>query len=254
MPSILTIPLNADNPWPPDFSDQRAMHAIALAAWNRMDPDLAVRLHEAQSKPFTQGLLAGPSGVQWRLTLLDDALYEPLWAGLSQRPEVSIQDRPAALDPAAAVTQRTSYAELAAAPPRERYSFRFATPTSFRQRTHHLPLPDPYLCFQSWWTRWNDFAPAELGINIAVLDVARAHLVITRFRLESQLVADGPRRVVGSVGRMTFLPVRREQLDPQWWQHVATLAAFAPYCGTGHKIAQGMGMTLLRPALRDVVN
>lgn len=244
MPSIITIPLVSEGTWSPDFSDQRAMHAIALGAWHRQNPDLAVELHEVQIKPFTQGLVSGPSGVLWRLTLLDDALYEPLWAGLEQKLQVTIHDRPVTLDLEAAGVQRASYAELAAAPVRERYSFRFATPTSFKQRTHHLPLPDPYLCFQSWWTRWNDFSPAEFGINIAVLDVVRAHLVITRFRLESQLVADGPRRVIGSVGRMTFLPIRRDQLDPQWWQHVATLAAFAPYSGTGHKIAQGMGVTL----------
>lgn len=243
MPSIITIPLVIENPWSPDFSDQRAMHAIALAAWDREDPALAVALHEAQSKPFTQGLIAGASGVHWRLTLLDDALYESLWTGLKQKPQITIQNRRASLDLSAADVQRVSYAELAAAPVRERYSFRFVTPTSFKQRTHHLPLPDPYLCFQSWWTRWNDFAPAELGINIAVLDVVRAHLVITRFRLESRLVSDGQRRVVGSVGQMTFLPIRQDQLDPLWWQHVATLAAFAPYSGTGHKIAQGMGMT-----------
>jgi CRISPR-associated endoribonuclease Cas6 len=244
MPAILTIPLNSSDPWSPDFSDQRAMHAIALRAWHRQDPALAIDLHEAQIKPFTQGIVAGPSGVRWRLTLLDDALYEPLWAGLNQERQVTIQDRPATLDLEATEVKRASYAELAASPVRERYSFRFATPTSFKQRTHHLPLPDPYLCFQSWWTRWNDFAPAELGINIAVLDVVRAHLVITRLRLESKLVSDGQRRVVGSVGQMTFLPIRQGQLDPLWWQHVATLAAFAPYSGTGHKIAQGMGMTL----------
>jgi CRISPR-associated endoribonuclease Cas6 len=244
MPTILTIPLIVDAPWYPDFGDQRAMHAVALAAWHRRNPGLAAELHEAQNKPFTQCLISGPSGVRWQVTLLDDTLYEPLWAGLKQKPRVTIQDRPAGLDLEATEVRRVSYAELAATPVRERYSFRFATPTSFKQRTHHLPLPDPYMCFQSWWTRWNDFAPPECGINITVLDVVRAHLVITRFRLESQMVSDGRRRVIGSTGRMTFLPTRCDQLDPLWWQHVATLAAFAPYCGTGHKTAQGLGLTM----------
>jgi CRISPR/Cas system endoribonuclease Cas6 (RAMP superfamily) len=50
---------------------------------------------------------------------------------------------------------------------------------------------------------------------------------------------------------MTFRAIQTDQIANDWWQAITTLAAFAPYCGTGHKTAQGMGVTavhLLRSA------
>ncbi len=42
---------------------------------------------------------------------------------------------------------------------------------------------------------------------------------------------------------MTFRAIQTGQIADDWWQAITTLVAFAPYCGTGHKTAQGMGVT-----------
>jgi CRISPR/Cas system endoribonuclease Cas6 (RAMP superfamily) len=65
------------------------------------------------------------------------------------------------------------------------------------------------------------------------------------------VLQNGQRLLIGGVGKMTFRAIHTDQIADDWWQAITTLAAFAPYCGTGHKTAQGMGVTavhLLRSA------
>lgn len=247
MPYELCIPISSESCLRTDLAQQRGLHAIFFAALETADPTLSQHVHNSRRMPFAQALLSSPKqeGGTWRVTLLDDTLYEPFIIGLGQIALIRLTDQKISIHTDAVEIEHKAYDNLQQEQIHHRYTFSFATPTSFKQRIFHQPLPDPYSCFQSWWMRWQHFAPPELGINIAVLDIVRAHIAVGAFRLISQTVMDGPRCYVGAVGKITFLIRQPNKVDKHWWQDVATLAAYAPYCGTGYKTTQGFGQTTL---------
>ena len=249
MPYELLIPIRMAAAARPGLPEQRGMHAIFLAALQTADPALSQIVHDAFVKPFTQALLENDDRdkLTWRVTLLDDNLYGPFVAGLSSLNPGRLLNQKVHLDISAMQTHQRTYAELAETAAASRCDIRFHTPTTFKQSNRHLPIPDPYRCFQSWWSRWVYFAPPALTINIALLDIVQTHLAVSRFSLHSQAWSDGQRRLIGAVGKMQMVTLQPKKLEAHWWQEVATLAAFAPYCGTGHKTSQGLGQTSLAP-------
>ena len=247
MPTELRIPAVAEGLEHPGYPEQRAMHAILMGALDAADPALAERVHEMHTKPFTQALRPDEEGgLLWRVAWLDDELAEPFRQGLARLAPDRLLERPLALHAARATAAHTPYAALAAAPAARRFRLTFHTPTTFKQQYYQEPVPGPYLCFQSWWSRWNHFAPAEHAINVALLDVVAAHVVTSRFRIRSVFWQDGRRRAIGALGKMTFAAIRGDRVEEAWWRRAAALAAFSRFCGTGYKTTQGMGQTELR--------
>lgn len=251
MPYELKIPVQLPIQERPELSKQRGMHALLLRVLKTADPTLSQYIHEQPTKPFTQVLrYSSEAGAwYWRVTWMQDDLYEPFCTGLTQLTKPHLFDQPLTLDLANMECDYRSYTALAQANRMNRYRFSFGTPTTFKQRYYHHPIPDPYLCFQSWWRRWQAFAPEKLKwvLNVALLDIVQAHLVISHFRVQSQMWHDDKRRIIGATGHMTFSIIQPNKVDEKWWQGVATLAAFARFCGTGHKTTQGLGQTILAP-------
>lgn len=247
MPFELLIPVTpSSSGWSPELDDQRGMHAILLGALTHSDAALAERVHDAPVNPFTQALLGGQSEadpLMWRITLLDDGLYEPLVGGLFATTPDRVQDRALTLDLGGMRSSHQTYDALHSEPVMHKHAMRFCTPTTFNKQYYHAPIPEPILCWQSWWMRWQAFAPPRLAINSAVLDVVAAHVVVSRFRIESRVVSNARWHLIGAVGQMTFAAIERDRLDAAWWQAVTTLAAYSLYCGSGHKTAFGLGQT-----------
>ena len=248
MPYELHIPIHVPLSVRPKLAEQRGMHALFLSVLQAVDSDLAYDIHEQPIKPFTQAILPidGSDKWQWRVTLMQDELYTPFCQGLSQLTTPHLMKRPLTFHLAEGTCHHQTYSALAKVRGMDRYRLSFHTPTTFKQRYYHHPIPDPYLCFQSWWRRWQAFAPADLGINIALLDIVQAHLVVSYFQIRSQMWQNGQRRVVGATGQMTFLAIQQGKVDSFWWQGAAALAAFARFCGTGHKTTQGLGQTMVQ--------
>lgn len=250
MPFELLIPIKGE-PWIPDLDDQRGMHAILMQALAHSNTALAEQIHAAHINPFTQWLQQSQedtADMLWRVALLDDALYEPLVAGLHATEPNSVARKPIQIDLSSIYSDHCTYDALAAEPVSFKHNLHFKSPTSFKKQYYHSPIPEPYLCWQSWWAHWQAFAPPRLVINIAVLDVVAAHLVISWFRLGSQVARGNQWQFIGAVGNMTFSTIQTDVLEAQWWQSVTTLAAFSRFCGTGHKTAFGMGQTAWRSA------
>jgi CRISPR-associated endoribonuclease Cas6 len=111
----------------------------------------------------------------------------------------------------------------------------------------HYPLPDPLLVYQSWLGRWNEFAPPEQRINVALLDIVTAHVAVGRYDLRTEMADLGRNRLmVGFVGRVQYTVVRAHQIGDEWLRKLNLLADYAEFCGAGHKTAQGMGQTQRR--------
>ncbi len=247
MPTSLTFPLDPAQaaelpPYP-----GRALHALFYQWLALGDYTLSVQTHEDDGpRPFTVGPLLRYNGQPLlRFTVLDDALWPALERGIALTPAVTVLNRPLTLPAAGPQVQQHSYVELAAQAGTEtRFTFRFLSPTSFRSREMHFPLPDPRLVFQSWLLRWNEFARPELQLNVALLDIVEAHLAIGRYDLRTDMVDwGGNKKIVGYVGTIQYNILRAHQLGTEWLRSLNLLADYAPYCGTGHKTAQGMGQT-----------
>jgi len=259
MPFILTVPMTTAELWSPNLDDQRGMHAIFFRSLSAINPTLAQQVHDSPTKPFTQSLqLIRPkrssptqeSQLVWQITLLQDALYEPLLEGLYQYQPTTVQNKAIQLDLSQMVTDQQSYDNLRQEPITYRHSFRFVSPTSFKKSYYSSPLPTPYDCWQSWLRRWQFFAPKRLvPINTAVLDIVSSHIVVSKFNMQSAVMRNADWHIIGGVGSFALNTIKRDKLDKQWWQDIAVLAAFSPFCGTGHKTTFGLGLTR-----RDIEN
>jgi CRISPR-associated endoribonuclease Cas6 len=247
MPCTLTFPLpfaeaTALPPYP-----GRALHALFYQWLALGDYSLAVQTHDDDGpRPFTVSPLRRLNGQPALcLTLLEDGLWPALSQGIALTPTVELMGRPLTLPAGGPQVEQCSYADLAAGARAEtRIGVRFLSPTSFRSHEMHYPLPDPGLVYQSWLARWNTFAPEEVRINVALLDVVAAHVGVGRYELRTEMVDLGEeRKVVGFVGMVQYNVLRAGMIGEEWVRRLNVLADYAAFCGTGHKTAQGMGQT-----------
>ena len=250
MPHTLTFPLNPNQaralpPYP-----GRALHALFYQWLALGDYAISTKVHDQDGpRPFTVSPLYRVDGQPtFRLTLLDDSLWPTLSQGISQTPAVEVMGRPLTLSTAGPQVERRPYADLASdARSDTRIQVRFLSPTSFRSHEMHYPLPDPFLIYQSWLNRWNEFAPQEQRINVALLDIVAAHVAVGRYDLRTEMVDLGRnRKVIGFVGMVQYNVIRAGKIGDEWLRRLNLLADYARFCGTGHKTAQGMGQTRRR--------
>lgn len=249
MPYQITFELSSDHsaaPLLPPYPG-RALHALFYQWLALGDYTLATDVHDDDGpRPFTVSPLYRRDGTATlRLTLLDEALWPALEQGIAKTPRVEILRQPFVLSPAGPEVQQESYTDLAAHPRSDtRLSLRFCSPTTFRSHEMHYPLPDPFLLYQSWLTRWNTFAPPAEQINVALLDLVAAHVALGRYTLRTEMVDLGEsRKAIGFVGSVQLNVLHADKIGREWVYKLNLLADYAAYCGTGHKTAQGMGQT-----------
>jgi len=243
----------------------RALAAEFLRWVQARDPSLSVDLHrENELRPYTiSGLRGGaPRNGQmtlspehplwWRITTLTPPLSQfVLERVLSSLPEsMTLGDQtfdllPPILDPRQHPwAGRTTWDKLAAGaliearhPPLQ-IEVQFASPTTFRSQERHQPFPLPGIVFRQWLEKWNAFSPVTFPKE--TLAFVENRLVISRYRLESQVVRFGEALFIGFVGRCTY---RILEDDPYWRRVLHALARYAFFCGTGAKTSFGLGQT-----------
>ena len=242
-----------------------AQYAIGLHAWflgqvHQTDPDLSKLLHDEQSeKAFTISGLEGdllPGGKEFKL--LGDRIYRWYVTGLSKPvvqwlsqwlpnlpAEIDLRNAPLLIRSWDIAFAPTTYQQLLTAelPSSPTIKLSFVTPTSFRSKGHHFPLPVPENVFHSYLRRWNNFS----GVNFdqaEFLTWIDENAIISRHKLESQKVAAGKKGMVtGFTGAVEFGLGRSAHNRPDFVQLFYALGRLAPYCGTGHKTTFGLGQT-----------
>ena len=245
MPYSFEIPLDVR------FVDQLpeisipALHATFFQWLERGDKEVAKQVHDVSDpKPYTVSPLVrgGEEAARFRITLLDDALWEPLERGMNATPQVRILWATLPLAGPPTITQRT-YAQLA----QEASSvpvvvLAFKTPMSFRSHEMHYPLPDPEMVFASYHARWNAFAPELLQIDETWLEWLRESVAVSRFELHSEVVRFKKYTQIGCAGSVLYEVVANKD-DRNMCAVLNALADYAFFCGTGHKTTQGLGQT-----------
>jgi CRISPR-associated endoribonuclease Cas6 len=256
----LRFDLVADEPY-----ELYPQYTIGLHAWflqhiQQLDPALSAQLHDGETdKAFNLSGLNGQFSSQSRSLHLQakqtyqwyiNGLTQPVVAGLAQwlkqLPDVvALKNAPLTIRRVSYAQEPTTYAKLATVEPRQNLSLTFVSPTSFRRKGHHLPLPWPRNVFHSYLRRWNEFANRPVDPD-RFLDWVDDHVVFQRHELVSEKIAAGKRgSVTGFTGAVTYGLAGKAAENPEFEQLFYTLGHYAPYCGTGHKTTFGLGQTRL---------
>ena len=240
MPAILDLPLQIEI-----CPTLEAVHLpeLFLSCLGAGDTSLAADLRHAEPpRPYTlSSFYRRERTWMWRITVLVDELWDPLMGGLNKLSMLPIEDG-VPVDLSQVRMQQVSYETLlAGAASHPCLRLRFLSPTSTHVGKLSYPLPDPIVLFQSWFTRWNAFAPVKL--ERALLDVAAVHLAVSYGTIRTCSWNLGVSRQIGFVGRVNLRVVQAHKLGDRILQHINALAAYASFCGTGQRTAQGMGQT-----------
>ncbi|HEY9602588.1 MAG TPA: CRISPR-associated endoribonuclease Cas6 [Allocoleopsis sp.] len=238
------------------------LHAWFLDQVRQTNSELSAYLHDGQSeKPFSisglEGELLGAgkniqlkvdSSYRWYITALSQPVVQWLAQWVQNLPEaIALRDTSLLIRTYEIALKPTTYSELlvAAHPTPTTIQLSFLTPTSFRRKGHHFPLPVPNNLFHSYLRRWNDFSNRQFDQD-AFLDWVEEFVLIHRHRLESVKVAAGKKgSVTGFTGAIELGLASAASSQPEFEQLFYALGQFAPYCGTGHKTTFGLGQTRL---------
>ncbi len=255
----IALEVQAPQPYLLDPHYAKGLHAWFLGEVQQTDPQLSAYLHDGESeKPFTLSRLMGPFREQsgrllippqipfrWSITALNPQVVEWLRKWCRRLPPwLELRGSPLQILGWKVSAPPRTYRQLLEQPlVRRSWSLSFISPTSFRHRGHHLPLPVPRNLFHSYLRRWNDFSGLPIEVE-PFLDWVDGEVVIQRHRLESVKTTAGRQgSVTGFVGCVQLaVSTRASELLQQQLQ---ALIHFAPYCGTGHKTPFGLGQTRL---------
>ncbi len=250
----------------------RDVHGLWFDQWRRVDASYADALHAGSSRrPFTLSPLMGlprprrgkvslEEGTQawFRVTSLESVLSTRLEADwLPRLPmEISLGElgwrvvgvaTEADAHPWAgrADAQRLAQTHLLDRKPPVSWQVSLTTPTAFHGAEGHIPFPLPSLLVGSWLRCWQTFGPVQLPKDTIA---SARRLVVSAYRLKTVPVQDGYRTTIGCVGRLTMRALR---MKPGERAAMNLLAAYAFWCGSGHRTTQGMGMTKTQPTHAD---
>ena len=252
-----------------EVTDSTALYSqytIGLHAWfldqvRQINPTLSAYLHDSESeKPFSISALEGqllPTGKQlqlqanqiyrWQINAISQPVVQFLSQWLTQPPTtLKLRDACLQIKQINIVNSPTTHNQLLQSSINHRnINLSFISPTSFRRKGHHFPLPVPFNLFHSYLRRWNDFSGMPIEQE-AFLEWIDENVIIHKHHLESVKVAAGKRgSVTGFTGAIS-LGLTKTALDNiEFTQLFDALVQLAPYCGTGHKTTFGLGQTCL---------
>lgn len=243
-----------------------SQYTIGLHAWfldqvRQFDPNLSAYLHDGESeKPFNISALEGqllPTGRQlqleanqiyrWHINALSQKVVQFLKQWLTQLPKtLDLRDIPLQIKQVNIAHPPTTYAQLLQSSNQpSNVNLSFISPTSFRRKGHHFPLPVPVNLFHSYLRRWNDFSGIPV-LQEPFLDWIDEGVIIHQHHLESVKVAAGKRgSVTGFTGAISCGLSKAALANSEFTQLFYALTRLAPYCGTGHKTTFGLGQTRL---------
>jgi len=236
------------------------LHAWLLQQVCLTNPQLAAYLHDGQSeKGFTISTLSGEVNIlgrsilfyenclySWQITALTQSFALWLSSWLPNLPKsidlrgvtLSVRCCEIALSP-------QTYAKLGENFTGKSIALTFTTPTGFRHRGHHLPIPYPENVFHSYLRRWNYFSNQPVDQN-SFLQWVGTNIIIRRHHLTSHKIAAGKRgSVTGFTGSVEFALSTQGIPHSKYTRLFYSLCHLSPYCGTGHKTPFGLGQTQL---------
>ena len=273
MPYSLVLNLLPLSPIYPGYSQGKHLHALFLNIVSHCDRELGNYLHEQKTnKAFTisplqviedRGQGTGDREIQyrhskpipantpcwWRISLLDESLFgrlTQLWLNINpEKPwhlgsaDLKIVTILGTSQPNQPWANATPYDRLyaEASDTNNKFTFSFATPTTFGKGKQNDSLPTPESIFKSLLKRWNTYS----NIEILETELPLLSLFPSYFNIRTEVTRDySNSTLIGCVGDISYKAFGK--IDPQQIKYLNTLADFALYCGMGKKTTMGMGM------------
>ncbi len=225
-----------------------AIHGWLFKRLHDLNPKASERIHNQQHKPFAlSGLILSkkeyPQGYQLKCSiyvfasgdteLVMEACHSSIGIGerLGNMPVIVESSR---------VVQSTTFAHII----EEAFSLNhsifvveFLTPTSFRSQGKQILYPSSELVLRSLSARWNTFCNERMPKSDMNWDNV---LWISQFNLRTESITFGNYQIVGSVGRVKYIPARVSQnsFDTKM---AHALLKFGNFCGVGYKTTMGLG-------------
>lgn len=209
------------------------LHAWFLHQVRDSNPTLSAYLHDGQSeKAFTisplngklesknQNLIAKANQTYtWTISALAKPLCDWLKSWCDRPPStLDLYAGKLAIAQIETTLSPTTYNHLwtATPPSQSNFTLNFLSPTSFRQKQHHLPLPIPTNIFHSYLRRWNDFAP-EAFPQAEFLQWIEQAVYVTNYDLNCTKVAVAKQGyVTGFTGIVEFGIDRKASQNPDF--------------------------------------
>lgn len=183
----------------------------------------------------------------WRISLLDESLFgklTQLWLNINpEKPwhlgsaDLKIASILGTSQPNQPWANATPYNCLyeEASDINNKFTFSFATPTTFGKGKYNNSLPTPESIFISLRKRWNNYSSLEIP------ELALESLFPSYFNIRTEIISDYSKsKLIGCVGDISYQAFGN--INPQQIKYLNTLADFALYCGMGKKTTMGMGM------------
>ncbi len=202
--------------------------------------EVAPGVHDQGENPFSLGFGGGEGGYWARIALLEEGLYGRLSPRLFALEGRSIRlGKPfrvkAVLQEGHPWAGLTTYPRLFQAPEGPDLPLRFFSPTFFRRKGVHYPMPEPRLVLEGLLRRLEGLAalPVPDGVREALLE-----RTTVRWFEGKTVRAEAEVGAVGFVGRVVYHLPKATEEELRWlW----ALGRFAFYAGVGAKTALGFG-------------
>lgn len=237
----------------------KGLHAWFLQQIRDLDPGLSAYLHDGQTeKAFAMSRLwIDGDGArltfdpdchcEWSLHCLSEPVVVGVMAWLRERsPQVMrLGEFEFAIKRIYVSLPGATYQEFWQKEVEYSLGLSFLSPTGFRRKGSHFPLPVPRNIFQSYLRRWNDFSglPMEAEGFLAWVD---EFVVVRQHQIETRRVAAGKQGMMtGFIGSVVFAVAAKGRQLEAYGRLFSALGWLAPYCGTGHKTTFGLGQTVL---------
>ncbi len=195
------------------------LHGWFLNEVRQNAPELSQYLHDGQSeKPFTISRLHGlelntseriqistEQSYSFKITGLNSSVVKWLQEWVNNSPNIIKQKTVSWEILSNRITHPPiTYQSLLETSIEETLTLTFTSPSSFRRKKHHFPLPLPFNVFQSYLRRWNDFSNAPVDAE-SFLQWVDNHVIILRHQLQTLKVTGGKKGMVtGFIGGVEY--------------------------------------------------
>lgn len=205
--------------------------------------DVGPELHDDHKPPpFTLGVGGKAAGYWLRLTLLDQALYAALSPSLYTLSGQCIPLGEKSILVKGVLQQGHPWAGLSTYPRlfqgevASDLSLQFVSPTFFKRKGAHYPLPEPALVFGSLLERFRAYAPAAPPDTLCE---SLTRLTLRHTSIRPHPIEHGV-RAVGFAGQATFHLSKAGEEELRW---LGALWRFTFFAGVGAKTSLGFGQT-----------
>ena len=197
-------------------------------------------------QPYTISPLIneGRKRASFRITLLNDFLWEPLEKAIRKEHLISIGPSSLSIDQDQMKIDYSDYSEIAKARSNDQsIILDFLSPTTFRSKGTNYPLPDPNMVFRSLLTKWNSFSANLFQVDVSWLDWLKISVRIGHVYQSTQAVqvTEHDHTETGFLGQIQYRIIGKVNSDE--CKIANMLADFSYYSGVGAKTTHGMGQT-----------